>query len=175
MNGYQIRRIPYTSNSDSIETTGRSWARGLGDQHAVERVAVEIGEPAGTFSVRNCDGELQEALILEAGLDILRPPRPLRATCQGGVLVVISQADAALTRMTFSGSATAIRAVSDSLSLPASHHRNACVSRRNPQGASGLPRRQLGLREGIEEAVVNDEPTPQGTEASSALFRSCER
>ena len=99
------------------------------------------------------------------------PPPPAAGTSarpERRYFVAISHADAALTRTSLSSSAIARRAVSTSRGLPASHHRNACVSSRIRTVLSTLPQLQFLLRQRLEEGVGDLDLSLHGAEATFA-------
>ena len=100
---------------------------GLGDQHAIERVAMGTRQPSRTFGTVDAYRQPLKSSVGETGRDSNRggsTPGNLSSRC----LAVISFANAAVTRISIPLSAITWHATLDRRALSTSHHRNAWVS-----------------------------------------------
>ena len=101
----------------------------LGDEHPVEGVAVELRQGPGARGVVHGDGQFFKTLsaIAPAGS---RAISAASGNLPSRCLVAISHAEAALISTSFDWSPMARRAAGGNRRFPASHHKNAWVSRR---------------------------------------------
>jgi hypothetical protein len=103
---------------------------------------------AGRLPMTNRDRQADESLRLDRAGKIA-DDRAYPGSLPNRCFVVISQMEAAPTKIGSTSSSKASRALTLSLSSPASHQRKACVSGRSR--ATLLPIRQLGARQWLEK------------------------
>ena len=95
----------------------------LGNQHAVERVGMVVGQPSGEQTVTDGDGQGLEPVDGQYLFQAVGQ-RSFPRAC----LMPIFQADAALTKTRLSAEAMAARPGADNRAGSSSHHSRACVS-----------------------------------------------
>src|ERR1700733_1505320 len=120
---------------------------GLGDQQAIEWIAMRPRQRARRLSMKYRDRQAKETLALDHPDEVVDDWARSRELTQP--IVEISQIEAALTKTGSNSSFMASRARTLSFSSPANHQRKASVSRRSR--VTLLPFGQLGLGHGLEE------------------------
>ena len=103
----------------------------LGDEHPVERVAVELRQSPGARGVVHGDGQFFKTLAGAIATQIKGDGCGLRQFCRGDVWWQSPTTDAALTNTSFVSSDMACLAGSDNRSLTANHQISAWVSSNN--------------------------------------------
>ena len=121
----------------------------LGNQHAIERVALRTGQPPGAFGIGDADGQLLEALAGDARAYAMGQSLRLRKLAEPVLRGYFPSMTPSLTKMSFSSAAMARRAVSTSRGLPASHQMNACVSSRIRTALTAFPELQFLFRKWV--------------------------